>query len=61
MTKKDSIWLADHLRVARNRILATGGQTLQITCLICGMADDLSRQNPRFNRGKFLRACGVED
>lgn len=27
--------------------------------LACGMADALARTNPRFDRARFLRACGV--
>lgn len=64
MTKKDCIWLAAHLKVARNRVMcrtsvvSRGNGLILLNNLSSDMADDLGRQNPGFDRAKFMAACG---
>jgi hypothetical protein len=63
MTKKDYVWLAEHIRVQMNRIPETGNShRREMLCNMArDMASDLGRQNPRFDRAKFLAACGVAE
>lgn len=61
MTKKDYIWLADHLRCARQRQINKSAECVVICTMTREMATDLKRQNPRFDRAKFLEACNVKD
>ena len=52
MTKKDYVLLANV--IARLTHPLTVGETA------VSIADSLAKDNPRFNREKFLQACGVE-
>lgn len=71
MTKKDYELIAEQLRYATpnwdnapysfemNDIYKTG--RLDAWANICKtLADGLQLQNPKFNRSKFLKACGLE-
>lgn len=43
------------------RIIATEFPRARIRQTAGAFADGLARTNPRFDRARFLRACGVED
>ena len=58
MTKKDYILLADAFKGYFPLHRYEGG--LAKTALARRVADALEKDNPRFNREKFLAACGVE-
>lgn len=60
MTSKDYVTIA---RVLRDTgILAPEPDQINEdrNSLAQAFADELVKENPRFNRDKFLRACGVE-
>lgn len=57
MTKKDFEAIAGALRDARpasSAALAQWARDVEALCAMC------ARQSPRFRRGLFLAACGVE-
>lgn len=59
MTKKDYVLIAAALERA---VLACGKNADEITgvqrAAIC-LGNDLAQENPRFDRARFLKACGV--
>lgn len=62
MTRKDFILLAEALKLARVR-----GDYAHDTHMLAGVdraaekvADALAAENPRFDRARFLKACGVQ-
>ncbi len=62
MTRQDFEFIADALRRARECVerYAPGLQLLQYDELFLpSVADDLAKANPRFDRARFLKACGV--
>ena len=75
MTKKDYELLAKRFKweLEYHRMMINGITTHQsqidhakssiiaIHSLVNDLADDLSQDNPRFNRAKFLQACGYND
>jgi len=58
MTKKDYELIATAL-VMTHTSAFNGTEGYKLTCEY--MADELERDNPRFDRTKFLTACGIED
>ena len=56
MTKQDFEVVAD--RIKRN--LAAGMDPLTLACLAEDLACDFALRNPRFDRERFLKACGVQ-
>lgn len=50
--------IAAELKLART--LAPLGEEDTADALSCQFADMLARDNPRFDRARFLRACGVD-
>lgn len=54
MTKKDYIAIA---KVLSNSHHEAG--RIAVTIIAIGMADMLANDNPKFNRQRFLDACGV--
>jgi hypothetical protein len=54
MTKKDFELIAAVLR-------ANSTETVVRERVALDFADELAATNPRFDRARFLRACGVED
>jgi len=58
MTRKDYILIAAALKASRMQ-LPTDAQIVQHRFSCTLMADTLSRDNPRFERERFLTACGV--
>ena len=59
MTRKDFELIAKVLRAARNGDIDRRAEWVT-DAIAEDMADGLATTNPRFNREKFLRACGVE-
>lgn len=70
MTKKDYVRIAQVFHVTRCYVDVPGRVTGKPTCqetdaatweaLAYEMADMLATDNPRFDRARFLKACGVE-
>jgi len=65
MTKKDYILIASVLKESKSfpiEIRETNKKIITINDLISEkMADVLQKENPRFNREKFLTACGLNN
>ena len=65
MTRKDYIKIAEVLRELpkwRNEPLDSWGKpydAVRYDFVVLRMADMLERDNPRFNRSKFLKACNL--
>jgi len=59
LTEKDFEEIAGTVKDAREAI-DTGGAPRE-EYLAVRLADWLEEQNPRFDRDKFLKACGMED
>jgi len=57
MTKKDYELIASVLRER----LGDSYDNAYARLLVKKMADALAKQNPKFNRHKFLQACGIEE
>ena len=58
MTKKDYVAIADAILSARNERETNAAQA--ITNVASYIADKLECDNPRFDRARFLAACGVQ-
>ena len=59
MTRKDYIAIAAALVKAR-QYCETDNQRRGVECTAHCVADVISQDNPRFNRARFLKACGVQ-
>lgn len=60
MTRKDYILITAALRDTRSASLAQPTPQRKIVDLVCeNIADALASNNPRFDRDRFLLACGV--
>ena len=65
MTKKDYVALAIALKAARINHEVKPGSSSELSRLrgteqaALEIADTLASENPRFNRARFLAACGV--
>jgi hypothetical protein len=60
MTRKDYELIAEALRLANGSITVTpydSGSALSLVSVL--LADRLEKENPRFNRARFLSACEV--
>ena len=55
MTRKDYKLIAEILRDSLDAII----DDLALEALASNFADELAKDNPRFNRERFLKACGV--
>lgn len=67
MTRKDYVLIAAALKEARDMLAANGANLTRTQCSLNGadasaieLADALSRDNPRFDRERFLKAAGVQ-
>ena len=60
MTKKDFILIAKVLQT-KHRANPMVAHQHNVTCICTLMADALQKQNPRFERGRFLTACMPEE
>ena len=56
MTKKDFELIAAVIKIS---VDANDGRSRVLEGLVEDMADMLHRTHPRFDRGRFERACGV--
>jgi hypothetical protein len=62
MTRKDYVLLADVINTARKVVIVGEGTTLvSVAHLANTLATELEIDNPRFDRHRFLVACGVYD
>jgi hypothetical protein len=68
MSRKDYELIAHRIRMGRNDVLIIEpagdyrhGLLVAYKRMACDLADDLGRENPRFDRKKFLAACGLGD
>lgn len=60
MTRKDYVLLADVINTARKVVIVGEGTTLvSVAHLANTLATELEIDNPRFDRARFLTACGV--
>lgn len=59
MTRKDYIALADTILAAKRATPDTDATILGIDIATRSIADALAADNPRFDRARFLAACGV--
>lgn len=60
MTRKDYVLIAAALRAARPPGTALLARCHQADCDALVIADRLAGDNPRFDRERFLKACGVQ-
>lgn len=59
MTRKDYQLLADSILNARKVQSGLGEMYVSVAHLVNTLATDLEIDNPRFDRARFLEACGV--
>jgi len=61
MTKKDYVTVAARFQavVTANIGVMTPDKRALLVVLSRGLADDFAEDNDRFDRGRFLQACGV--
>lgn len=57
MTRKDYVLIAAAVREERERF---SNRNPGADDLVRALADSLAADNPRFDRARFLKACGVE-
>ena len=57
MTRKDYELIARSIRVDRELLDINGKGTADY--IAAGLAEQFAAMNPRFDRGRFLDACGV--
>jgi hypothetical protein len=60
MTKKDYELIASSLKKSFDEAQGNLNQEVTVEGLIIDLSDTLASKNPRFNKEKFLKACGVE-
>jgi hypothetical protein len=61
MTRKDYILIAEALKAARAEATAVAMRAaVGVTIAAVHISDVLARDNPRFDRECFLKACGVQ-
>ena len=58
MTKKHYIAIASDLKTTRKNIHSRDYYIVDAICY--ALADTFATDNPRFNRTRFLQACGIE-
>ena len=61
MTRKDYVLLADTIKNARKVEGDMGAVLVSVAHLANTLATELAIDNPRFDRHRFLIACGVYD
>lgn len=61
MTRKDYILLVDALREAHPHMVHQSEEREQWQVDCESIADALARDNPRFDRARFLTACGIKE
>jgi hypothetical protein len=58
MTRKDYILIAEVIRASK--LSWAGNNNYLVDDISRALADTLEQDNPRFNRARFLTACGVK-
>jgi hypothetical protein len=59
MTRKDYVMIAETIKTARKVEGDTGTILVSVAHLANTLATELEIDNPRFDRARFLVACGV--
>ena len=59
MTKKDYILIAEAIKHSSSNAQGNLSEECAIQYVACNIADVLEKENTRFNRSRFLIACGV--
>lgn len=59
MTRKDYVMIADTIKTARKVEGDAGAILVSVAHLANTLATELEIDNPRFDRARFLDACGV--
>ena len=60
MTRKDYVLIADTLSNLMKDFNNCGGDSVSLSLVAEELADTLANDNPRFDRARFLDACGVK-
>jgi hypothetical protein len=60
MTRKDYVLIADTLANLMSDFNNGGEDSVSLSLVAQELADALQADNPRFNRARFLDACGVK-
>ncbi len=60
MTRKDYELIAERISSSREADARNGREEELLDSVSRRLADALASENPRFDRERFLRACGVE-
>lgn len=59
MTKKDYILIAEAIKKTSDSAKGNLSEECAVQATACNIADVLERDNTRFDRSRFLEACGV--
>lgn len=60
MTRKDYVKIAKHFNREVNTCIDHGAPIASLVITARTLADELASDNPRFDRERFLAACGVK-
>ncbi len=60
MTRKDYVLIAETLADLMADFNNGGDDTVSLTLVAVELAETLAKDNPRFDRDRFLTACGVK-
>jgi len=60
MTRKDYVMIAETLRMNRRDFIQGDDGLMLLDILAHQFANSLQDDNPRFDRARFLTACGVK-
>ena len=60
MTRKDYVLIADTLVNLMSDFNNCGDDSVSLSLVAEELADTLAKDNPRFDRARFLTACGVK-
>lgn len=58
MTKKHFIMLASLVKEAKEKASEGAPSVTLVHYVACKLADECKKENPRFDRDRFLEACG---
>ncbi len=60
MTRKDYVLIAESLSNLMSDFNNCGDDSVSLSLVVGELADTLQADNPRFDRARFLEACGVK-
>lgn len=60
MTRKDYVAIAAALKAISAEYAHSVDYEQGVGAAVIAVADVMARDNPRFDRGRFLKACGVQ-